>query len=95
VVEVIEMSSVNEGQDKYEERTTADAWQRGINNPDQDPSEGLQEVDGLSYDSEVASQFDNEWEEGVDGNADKYEDNADGDEWASEWGDMSNWNVGQ
>lgn len=89
------MSSVSEGQDKYDKKTTADAWERGIEEADDSPGDGLQDVDGLTYDSTVANQLDSNWEDGVDGAGDDYEDNADGDKWATEWGDMSNWNVGQ
>lgn len=65
-----------EAAEDYEEGTTAEAWQEGIDNPRRSVSEGLADFWGGSEADYSGVQ--SNWNSGVDGKASTYEANTDG-----------------
>lgn len=65
-----------EAADDYEDKTTAERWQQGIDNPRRSVSEGLADFWGGSANQYSDAQ--GRWDDGIEGKASTYEANTDG-----------------
>ena len=69
-------STPEEAANEYEDKTTADRWEEGIENPKRSVSEGLADFWGGSPNDYSGVQ--SEWNSGIQGKGSTYESNTDG-----------------
>lgn len=97
------MASVSEIRNKFESKVAASGtkWRSGVQNPNRTPGDGLNaEVEGLdNLDGQTLTDYNNAWSSNSDSDEvqTKFEENAEnsGEKWERNWGDASNWTIGE
>lgn len=92
------MPTVSDAKDRLESgiEGAEGKYRSGIDNPERNPSEGLNEYDISNFDEETREEFDSHWSERASNSVQDFVDSGEraANKWEQNWGDANNWDIG-